>query len=79
MEVTAKNQHQFPPEAHYLDTDDNGDTYVYVVPFEIKVQLAVQLAQILSDLERRKIVHRDIKPANIMLSRVSTSESCDFF
>jgi hypothetical protein len=41
--VDAANAGRYPPSGHYLDVDDNGGLYVYVLPLEVKLQLALQV------------------------------------
>eukprot|EP00959_Pyramimonas_sp_CCMP1952_P015317 324512-Pyramimonas_sp.AAC.1 len=68
--VEEGSRHLFPSSLHYLDVDDNGDLYAYVMPLEVKLGLALQLVDALAELKERGVVHCDVKPANILLSKV---------
>ena len=57
-------------------TTDGNDVWAYLMPIELKLRLALDLARSMRELERASVVHRDIKPSNMLL-HVGQAESTE--
>ena len=55
-------------------TVDGHDVWAYVMPVQLKLRLALDLARSLRELDHAEVVHRDIKPSNMLL-HVGDAES----
>ena len=59
-----------------IEADDHSEVLANMIPengFTVSVflEIAIQLAQGLSDIHRSKIIHRDIKPNNIIINPIT--------